>query len=127
LPAAAARGSPARRLFALRLRALSTAPSPPTKGAARMPHLRGSSSFTALPFPRKFAQLRAMKLGFIGCGKMAAALIKGVLKSGVGSPADVTASDVHAPSAEKLAKETGIAAVATNAEVVSASDTIVLA
>src|SRR5436309_3536609 len=68
-----------------------------------------------------------MKLGFIGCGKMATALIKGVLKSGLGSPADITASDVHAPSAEKLAKETGIAAVATNAEVVSASDTIVLA
>jgi pyrroline-5-carboxylate reductase len=68
-----------------------------------------------------------MKIGFIGCGKMAAALIKGVLKSGLCAPADITVSDVHGPSSEKLAKETGVNAVATNAEVVNASDTIVLA
>ena len=37
-----------------------------------------------------------MKIGFIGCGKMAAALIKGVIKSGLCKPADITASDVAA-------------------------------
>ena len=42
-----------------------------------------------------------MKLGFIGGGKMAAALIKGVLKSGICTPEDVTVCDVHAPTAEK--------------------------
>ena len=68
-----------------------------------------------------------MKLGFIGCGKMAAALIKGVLKSGLSQPKDITASDIHSPVAEKLAKETGITVVAGNAEVVAASDTVVLA
>ena len=68
-----------------------------------------------------------MKLGFIGCGKMAAALIKGVLRSGLSQPADITVSDVHTPAAEGLAKETGVTAVAGNGEVVSASDVIVLA
>ena len=68
-----------------------------------------------------------MKLGFIGSGKMAGALIKGVLKSGLCKPADITISDVHAPSAEKLRAETGVTAVLSNAEVVSASDIILLA
>ena len=68
-----------------------------------------------------------MKLGFIGGGKMAAALIKGVLKSGLCTPADITISDVHAPSAEKLRADTGVTLAASNAEVVGASDTIVLA
>ncbi len=68
-----------------------------------------------------------MKIGFIGGGKMAAALIKGVLKSGLCTPADITISDVHAPSAEKLRADTGVTLAASNAEVVGASDTILLA
>ncbi|MEO6788569.1 MAG: pyrroline-5-carboxylate reductase [Chthoniobacteraceae bacterium] len=68
-----------------------------------------------------------MKLGFIGCGKMAAALIKGVIKSGVCKPEEITASDVHAPSAEKLCGETGVTIAASNPEVVATSDAIVLA
>ena len=68
-----------------------------------------------------------MKLGFIGGGKMAAALIKGVLKSGVCKPEDITVSDIHAPSADKLRSETGVTLAASNTEVVSASDVIVLA
>ena len=68
-----------------------------------------------------------MKIGFIGCGKMAAALIKGVLKSRLCKPADITISDVHAPSAEKLRAETGVSSVLSNAEVLGASDIIILA
>jgi pyrroline-5-carboxylate reductase len=68
-----------------------------------------------------------MTLGFIGSGKMAAALIKGVLKSGLCKPSDITVSDVHAPTAEKLHQETGVTVVATNAEVVGVSEAIVLA
>ena len=68
-----------------------------------------------------------MKIGFIGGGKMAAALIKGVLKSGLCAPADICVSDVHAPSAEKLRMETGVTVAASNAEVVGASEVIVLA
>ena len=68
-----------------------------------------------------------MKLGFIGGGKMAAALIKGVLKSGLCAPADITVSDTHGPTAEKLRTETGVTLAASNAEVVGASEVIVLA
>jgi pyrroline-5-carboxylate reductase len=68
-----------------------------------------------------------MKIGFIGSGKMAAALINGVLKSGLCKPADITISDVHVPSAEKLRTETGATLAASNAEVVGASEVIVLA
>ena len=68
-----------------------------------------------------------MKIGFIGCGKMAAALIKGVIKSGLCKPADITVSDVHVPSAEKLRSETGVTLAVSNADVVAASDVIVLA
>ncbi len=68
-----------------------------------------------------------MKLGFIGCGKMAAALVKGVIKSGLCKPADITVSDVHPASAEKLRVETGVTVAASNAEVLGASEAIVLA
>jgi pyrroline-5-carboxylate reductase len=68
-----------------------------------------------------------MKLGFIGGGKMAAALIKGVLKSGICTPAEIAVSDVHAPTAEKLRGETGVMIAASTAEVVGASEVIVLA
>lgn len=68
-----------------------------------------------------------MKIGFIGCGKMATALAKGILKSGLSQPADITASDVHTPAAGALAKETGVTEVAGNPEVVAASDVIILA
>jgi pyrroline-5-carboxylate reductase len=68
-----------------------------------------------------------MKLGFIGCGKMATALAQGVLKAGVCNPADVTVSDAIPAAAEALAKATGAIAVASNFEVVAASDVIVLA
>ena len=68
-----------------------------------------------------------MKLGFIGCGKMATALIQGVLKAGLCRAKDITVSDILAPAAQKLAKELGVTAAAGNADVVRASDVIVLA
>ncbi len=68
-----------------------------------------------------------MKLGFIGCGKMATALIHGVLKSGICTPADITVSDAHPAASAKLAASAGVTAVASNLEVVSASEAIILA
>ena len=68
-----------------------------------------------------------MKLGFIGSGKMASALVHGVIKAGVCEPGDILTSDAIPAVAEKLAKETGIVATSTNAEVIAASDAIVLA
>ena len=68
-----------------------------------------------------------MKLGFIGSGKMATALVHGVIKAGVCKPGDIIASDSIVSVVEKLAKETGISTAANNAEVFAASDAIVLA
>ncbi len=68
-----------------------------------------------------------MKLGFIGSGKMATALVHGVIKAGVSQPSDIIASDAISGVAEKLAKDTGITAAASNAEVFAASEAIVLA
>lgn len=68
-----------------------------------------------------------MKLGFIGCGKMAAALVNGVLKSGLCKPADIVGSDVHGPTASALAASSGIRILPSNADVAAASDTLILA
>lgn len=67
-----------------------------------------------------------MTLGFVGCGKMASALIKGILHAGVCPAGNVWASDCHFEAAQKLAQETGLHAVRSNAEVASAADTLVL-
>ena len=64
--------------------------------------------------------------GFIGCGNMGSAIIKGLLGSGV-SQEEITASDARAESLENLAKETGICKAANNTEVVRTSDVIILA
>ncbi len=68
-----------------------------------------------------------MKLGFIGCGKMATALVQGVLKSGIALPGDILLADAIPAAAEKLAKATGATSVATNAELFIASDVLILA
>jgi pyrroline-5-carboxylate reductase len=68
-----------------------------------------------------------MKLGFIGCGKMATALVQGVLKAGVCQPGDITASDAIPAASGKLVKDAGIIGVAQNIEVLAASEVIVLA
>jgi pyrroline-5-carboxylate reductase len=68
-----------------------------------------------------------MKLGFIGCGKMATALVQGVLKAGVCASSDIILSDAIPAAAEKLAKATGAASAASNAEVLVAADVLVLA
>ncbi len=64
--------------------------------------------------------------GFIGCGKMATALIRGMVRDG--QPAEsISASDTHAATRAALVSETGIHSYQTNAEVVANSDVVVLA
>jgi len=67
------------------------------------------------------------KIGFIGAGMMASAMIGGLVKKEV-VPADaIIASDLYQPSLEKVSKETGIETTQDNLEVVGKSDIIVLA
>jgi len=67
-----------------------------------------------------------MNLGLIGCGKMASALLGGVLKAGVCAPEQVWASDCHLAAATQLAAATGIHALRTNEAVAEASEVLLL-
>ena len=49
-----------------------------------------------------------MKIGFIGCGNMATAILKGILKSGEVAAADIIASAKSDKTREKIEKELGI-------------------
>jgi pyrroline-5-carboxylate reductase len=65
------------------------------------------------------------KLGFIGAGNMAEALIKGLLATGAAAPGDIWASDRRLDHLAGLAKEHGIN-VGDNTTVARAVDVIVL-
>lgn len=67
-----------------------------------------------------------MTLGFIGCGKMASSLLRGILAAGVTAPESVWVSDCFPELAEALGRETGVHVVATNLEVAAACDTLML-
>jgi pyrroline-5-carboxylate reductase len=67
------------------------------------------------------------KWGFIGSGKMATALIRGILRTGVAEPPDLAASDPLAAARVALAADTGIDVFETSAPVVERSQTLVLA
>ena len=64
--------------------------------------------------------------GFIGCGKMASAMIRGMIRDGQ-SPESISASDTQSTTRAGLVTETGILSFQTNAEVVANSDVVVLA
>ena len=66
-----------------------------------------------------------MKLGFIGSGKMATALVQGVVQAGVIAREDIAVSDAVAAAADKLASGASVA-VRTNDELAAASDALVL-
>ena len=68
-----------------------------------------------------------MKIGFIGCGNMATAMLKGILKSGEVKNADMIASAKSDKTREKIEKELGIQKADTNAQVVDFADVVFLA
>jgi len=67
-----------------------------------------------------------MKLGFIGCGNMAGAMLGGIIEDEIYSPADIIGADVYAPSREKIKEQYGIAVTDDNKEVVREADVVVL-
>jgi pyrroline-5-carboxylate reductase len=68
-----------------------------------------------------------VRWGFIGSGRMATALIQGMLRSGTTSAAMITASDPDPAMRQALQEKTGITATEDNLAVVGASDVLVLA
>jgi pyrroline-5-carboxylate reductase len=69
----------------------------------------------------------ARRWGFIGSGKMAAALVKGMIRAGIATPATICASDPFREAREALAAETGIAVFDVNRDAAERSDVVVLA
>ena len=67
-----------------------------------------------------------MKLGFIGAGKMAAAIAKGVVSAGLCAPADLLASARTAASRDWFTAETGASTTPDNAAVCADRDAILL-
>lgn len=67
------------------------------------------------------------KIGFIGAGNMAKAMIGGIIGSGLLAPENIIASDGYAPSLEASKKQYGIQTSMDNKEVVAFSDIIFMA
>lgn len=65
--------------------------------------------------------------GFIGSGKMATALIRGMIRAGTADPTAILASDPVEAARAALARESGIQVTPSNREVAEASDVLVLA
>lgn len=72
-------------------------------------------------------ELRTLKWGFIGAGKMATALIQGMIRSQLASPTAIFASDPVQAACDQVARETGISICARNEQVAEAADVLVLA
>src|SRR5690242_12407285 len=73
------------------------------------------------------SHLTGRKIGFIGGGNMAGALIRGLLSSHAVEPAAIRASDVHEERRTELHSKYGIEATDDNAAVSEWADVIVIA
>lgn len=67
-----------------------------------------------------------MKLGFIGCGNMASAMIKGIIQNGVVEANDIIISDAFEGARER-ARLMGVHTTSDNIEVVRSAEVVVLA
>lgn len=68
-----------------------------------------------------------MKVGFIGCGNMASAMLGGIIQKGVVAKEDLMASARTEKTRKKIKEEFQIAAIEDNKELAAKSDIIVLA
>ena len=67
------------------------------------------------------------KIGFIGAGNMGGALLRSIAANGAPGKFQLLAYDIHTPLVDALSKEIGVLAVKSAAELVAASDVVVLA
>lgn len=82
-------------------------------------------------FPKSARGLRTIAMrnatiGFIGCGKMASALVGGVLKARLFSPGEIFISDRVPAAVDALSASTGAQPCADNAAVARAAETVLL-
>lgn len=68
-----------------------------------------------------------MKTGFIGCGNMATAMVRGILKGQKALPEEILVSRRHIEPLQKLQQELGIEITTDNKEVAAFADVLFLA
>jgi pyrroline-5-carboxylate reductase len=68
-----------------------------------------------------------MRWGFIGAGKMATALVKGMIRAGMATQQNISASDPVDTARAAMATATGVSVTDSNARVAHKSDVLVLA
>ena len=66
------------------------------------------------------------RLGFIGAGKLAGSVIRGLMRAGFCSPTEIIASEPNETVRTGLQNETGILLAAENAEVAEQAETILI-
>ena len=69
----------------------------------------------------------ASRIGFVGAGNMAEALIRGLLGAGVVSSGQIVASDISADRRSHVAKSHGVRVTESNTEVMESAEVVVLA
>lgn len=65
--------------------------------------------------------------GFVGAGKMASALVLGILRAGVARPGEVVVFDPLGSASQALREASGVEVAGTNVEVAERADVLVLA
>ena len=68
-----------------------------------------------------------MRLGFVGCGNMASAMMKGIIENKIADSNDIIGSDVLEGCRDKAKASLGIEVTADNNEVVNKADMVFLA
>ena len=68
-----------------------------------------------------------MKIGFIGAGNMGRAIASGLVSKGASRPSDIVCVSASGKGAARMAEKTGARIAASKAELIEASDIIVLA
>lgn len=66
-------------------------------------------------------------IGFIGCGNMASAIIKGIIGAGIVAPSNIYTSNAREASAARVAAEYGVHAGTSNLQVVEQASVLFLA
>ena len=91
-----------------------------------MPLLKGSPAAKLLAPGYQSLTFARMRYAFLGAGKMAMALIQGMLRANLCSASEITVSSRSRTGLENLAEATAVRAAASNAEAVAEADTVLL-